>query len=94
MYARATVAAVVACLLGAIAFVRPAQSEEPRPEWDQKRAVERVKRIIALEQSGKPWDEIPWQTDVAKAVGQAEKEGKPLFVYWYVEKGGPTTAPC
>lgn len=72
-----------------------AQESTQRPDWDQKKAVEKVKRLIALEEQGQPWDKIAWQTDPAKAAALAKKEQKPLFVYFFL-KGhvGPAVAPC
>lgn len=68
---------------------------QPRPKWDQEKAAEKVKQIIALEKSGKPWDAIPWLTDVDAAVKKAQKEQKPLFVYFFLKKNvGPAAAPC
>ena len=37
-------------------------------EWDQKKAVERIKQLITLEEKGElPWDKIAWKTDPAEA---------------------------
>ena len=71
-------------------------AQEKRPDWDQKKAAEKVKGILALEEKGDlPWDKIAWQTDPAKAAAQAEKEGKPIFVFFFLKKDvGPANAPC
>ena len=85
------IAALAACIAPGFA---PAQ--EKRPDWNQKKAAEIVKGIIALEEKGDlPWDKIAWQTDPAKAAAQAQKEGKPIFVFFFLKKDvGPTNAPC
>jgi hypothetical protein len=72
-----------------------AQEAAKRPEWDQKKAVEQVKKVIDLEKTqGQPWDKVAWMTDVEAAVARAKKEDKPIFLYFYVKKGGPSEAPC
>ena len=72
-----------------------AQEAAKRPEWDQKKAAEKVKRLIAMEEKGLAWDKIAWQTDPAKAAALANKEQKPLFVFFFLKKDvGPVTAPC
>lgn len=87
-------AAVAVAVLGPAA----ARGEDPpkRPDWDQKKAVEKVKDVLALEEKGElPWDRIAWQTDPAAALARAKKEGKPVFVYFYLKKNvGPAAAPC
>lgn len=93
MYARG-------CLtLTGIAFLLPglASAQEPakRPEWDQKKAVEKVKQILALEEEGRAWDRIAWKTDAAEAAALAQKEQKPLLVFFFLKKNvGPVGAPC
>ena len=58
-----------------IAILCPAfalcQEPAKRPEWDQKKAVEIVKKAIAVEVAGQPWDKIAWLTDVDKVVARA-----------------------
>ncbi len=81
----------------AILFLGNASAQEvpKRPEWDQKKAVEKVKQLIALEEKGQAWDKIAWQTDPAKAAALAKKEQKPIFVFFFLKKNvGPATAPC
>lgn len=88
------------CLtLAVIAIFLPgfASSQETakRPEWDQKKAVEKVKHLIAQEESGQPWDKIAWQTDPAEAAALAQQEQKPIFVFFFLKKNvGPVGAPC
>ena len=88
------------CLtLAVIAFFLPsfASSQETakRPEWDQKKAVEKVKQLIAQEETGQPWDKIAWKTDPAEAAALAQKEQKPIFVFFFLKKNvGPVGAPC
>ena len=73
-----------------------AGAEPPkRPEWDQKKAVEKVKGIVALEAKGLAWDKVAWQTDPAKAAALAKEQQKPIFVFFFLKKdAGPATAPC
>lgn len=86
--------------LAVIGFSFPgfAAAQEPakRPEWDQKKAVEKVKQLIALEEKGDtPWDKIAWKTDPAEAAALAQKEQKPIFVFFFLKKDvGPANAPC
>ena len=84
--------------VGAILFSGFGSAQEPgkRPEWDQKKAVEKVKRLIALEEKGElPWDKIAWKTDPAEAAALAQKEQKPIFVFFFLKKDiGPANAPC
>ena len=72
------------------------QEAAKRPDWDQKKAVQKVKDLIALEEKGDlPWDKIAWQTDPDKASALAQKEQKPVFVYFFLKRNvGPATAPC
>jgi hypothetical protein len=94
MNTRIPIAVVLLAGLGAVM----ASGEEPakRPEWDQKKAVQKVKDLIALEEKGEfPWDKIAWQTDPAKASALAQKEQKPIFVYFFLKRNvGPAAAPC
>jgi hypothetical protein len=73
-------------------------AEEPakRPDWDQKKAVQKVKEVLAVEEKGElPWDKIAWLDDAKAAVEKAKKEEKPLFVYFFLKKNvGPMNAPC
>ena len=65
-----------------------------RPKWDQEKAKETVRQVIALENQGQAWDKIDWETDVDAAVAESQRVDKPIFVYWYVDKGGPADSPC
>ena len=92
MNVRALLIAVLAvCIAPGLAL-----AQEKRPDWDQKKAAEKVKGLIALEEKGDlPWDKIAWQTDPAKAAALAQKEGKPIFVFFFLKKDvGPANAPC
>ena len=74
-----------------------AQGEEPaeRPKWDQKKAVDIIKKAVAVEDTGQPWDKIKWLTDPEQAIARARKENKPILVYGYLKnKNGPAAAPC
>ena len=84
-------AALAALAVGVATGAEPAK----RPEWDQKKAVEKVKGIIALEEKGLAWDKVAWQTDPAKAAALAKEQQKPIFVFFFLKKNaGPATAPC
>ena len=92
MYVRALlIAGLAAGLAPGLAF-----AQEKRAAWDQKKAVEAVKGIIALEAKGElPWDKIAWHTDPARAVALAQKEQKPIFLFFFLKKDvGPANAPC
>ena len=71
-------------------------AQEKRADWDQKKAVEKVKGLLVLEAKGElPWDKIAWHTDPAKAVALAQKEQKPIFLFFFLKKDvGPIDAPC
>ena len=74
-----------------------AQESTRCPDWDQKKAVEKVKCILALEAKGDmfSWDKIAWKTDPAEAAALARKEQKPIFVFFFLKKNvGPAAAPC
>lgn len=63
-------------------------------EWDQKKAVEKVQKVIEIEKNGKPWENIKWNEDPQKAIALSKKLGKPIFLYLYVSQGGPTGTNC
>jgi hypothetical protein len=68
---------------------------QERPEWDQEKAVAKVKGVLAVEAAGRPWDKVAWLTDIDQAVAEARKQDKPLFVYFFLKKNvGPKDAPC
>lgn len=83
-----------------IAFIAPcfafAQDGDKRPTWDQKKAIEKVKSVLAQEEKGDlAWDQIAWKTDPAEAAALAQKEQKPVFVFFFLKKSvGPVAAPC
>jgi hypothetical protein len=63
--------------------------------WDQSKAKSKVANVLKVEQTGEPWDKIPWLTDPDKAVEQANRDDKPVFVFFYLaKKVGPPSAPC
>ena len=76
----AVIGTVVLSPLGAYA-----QETPKRADWDQKKAVEMVKKIIATEEAGTPWDKIAWKTDVAEAIALAQKEQKPIFLFFFLK---------
>jgi len=76
-----------------------AQEPAKRAEWDQKKALDIIKGVVALEKdlekTGKPWDKIAWLTDADQAIARAKKENKAIIVYCYCNDGkGPAAAPC
>lgn len=88
-------AAVVIAILVLTTQPALAQTAETRPEWDQQKAVALVRQAIAVEENeGQPWDRIAWLTDANAAIARAQQENKPIFLYFYVTKGGPAAAPC
>ena len=62
--------------------------------WDHDRARMQVERVLQVEALGQPWNGIPWWTDAALAEAHAKKTGKPIFVFLYVNEGGPVPEPC
>lgn len=91
MKARMFLALAGTVLFFPLAFAQAAK----RPQWDQKKARSAVEKITQLEQTQRrPWDNIAWLTDVDAAVARARKENKPILLYFFVKKGGPSTAPC
>ena len=74
----------------------PAYAGAERPSWDQQRALQRVRAVIAQEDAGDfAWEEIEWLTDPQKAQRLAAKEGKPIFLFFFLKgKTGPSLAPC
>lgn len=95
---RTTVVTYVAvnCIVSLIASHALAKEPSARPKWDQDEALNRVKRVIEIENEGDlPWDKISWETDIEKAAARSQKENKPLFVYFFLKKNiGPAAAPC
>lgn len=83
--------------LGLLVLAGMALSQEPKREtWDQRRALQVVQGVRALEEKGDlPWDSIPWKTDAREAVDLAQKEQKPIFLFFFLKKNsGPAQAPC
>ena len=87
--------ALFAFLGGFLSTVAMGQAP-PFSRWDQSKAVEIVKGVIACEEKGDhPWDRIPWHTEPGDAVAIAQKEQKPLFLFFFLKKNtGPAQAPC
>lgn len=73
-----------------------AEEKHERASWNQEKAEEIVKAVIAQENRGDfAWDKIAWHTDAKKVAKIAQKEGAPIFVYLYLKKDvGPKAAPC
>lgn len=89
--------AMSAFLILGLAFAQePTKEPTKRPDWDQKKAVEIVKGFVAQEEKGDlAWDKIAWKTDPGEAAALAQKEQKPIFVYFFLKKNvGPAAAPC
>jgi hypothetical protein len=63
--------------------------------WNQDRAREMVDTVLEAEATRKkPWNDIPWRADAAKAAIEAGKTGRPLLVFFYTEEPGPPLEPC
>jgi hypothetical protein len=85
-----------AVMVGVCATAAIGQESAKQLEWDQAKAIQKVKELIALEETGDfPWEKIAWQTDPNKAAALAQKEQKPIFVYFFLKRNvGPAAAPC
>lgn len=69
--------------------------EKARADWDQSKAVDTIRTVKALEAVGQPWDKIAWSNNVEEAAARAKREGKPVFVFFFLKKNvGPAAAPC
>ena len=76
-----------------LAGLSPAGAEER--VGDQERARKLVNTVLRVEATKKrPWNGIRWRPSVKAAVAEAQRTGKPLFVYFYVDHGGPPMEPC
>ena len=63
--------------------------------WDQNKAKKMMARVLEVERGKKrPWNLIPWRADVSNAVSEAQQTGKPLFVFFFVERDGPPLERC
>ena len=62
--------------------------------WSPETAREKAKTVLKVEHEGQPWNRISWWTDPALAEAHAKKTGKPIFVFLYVDEGGPAPEPC
>ena len=71
-----------------------AWAQDSERVWDQEKAKEMVEDVMATEKKGLMWDKVRWSTDVDATVDRARKSNKPIFVFWYLKKGGPAEAPC
>jgi hypothetical protein len=82
--------------LGAIGLLTIGLAWGQRPAWDQKAAEAKVRGLLAIENGQtRPWDRIAWETDPNAAALRAQRENKPLFVFFYLKKNvGPADAPC
>jgi hypothetical protein len=66
-----------------------------RPEWNQTEALRRVQAVIAQEEAKNfAWDKIDWLTDPNEAAMRAQRENRPIFLYFFLKKDiGPKAAP-
>lgn len=64
------------------------------PVWNPERARESARTVLKVEHQGQPWNQIAWWTDPALAEAQAKQTGKPIFVFLYIDEGGPAPEPC
>lgn len=86
--------AVVAVPVG---FTGRAEAAEPqRSRWNQNEAVRMVQEVINQEESKDfAWNKINWLSDPAEARAVAEREQKPILVYFFLKgTSGPAAAPC
>ena len=81
------------CLLGMAVVWGGLLSADERV-WDHDRARARVETVLKVEEQGQPWNRISWWTDPALAEAHSRKTGKPIFVFLYVNEGGPAPEPC
>ena len=79
-----------------LAFAMPAFAKTERSVWNQQKAIGLVNSVIAQEKSGEfSWNKIKWICDPEEASSLASKEGKPIFVFFFLKKDiGPKEAPC
>ena len=64
-------------------------------KWDQARAKKMVAKVLEVEKrKNRPWNRIPWRTNVSNAVQESKKTGKPIFVFFFVEQNGPPLEGC
>ncbi len=63
-------------------------------DWSLEKVREKAKKVLKVEHEGQPWNRIAWWTDPALAEAHARKTGKPIFVFLYVDEGGPAPEPC
>ena len=80
-------AALIAIAVGAFWFAASAVSEEKRktpaaPDIDRLTDSSFPKFYDALQPPKvEPWKSIPWHISMVEAARQAEKEGKPVFLW-------------
>lgn len=76
-------------------FIASSFVDADERKWDQEKAMATVKKVEAIEKLRPlPYEKIPWMTDMAKVEQLSKQQQKPIFVYWYVDKGGPEASPC
>ena len=83
----------LSCLSAALLFSKGISTA--REDWDQDKALAKVQQVLELEETGQPWNEIKWLTDPKHAVEEAQEQGKPILVFFYLKtEVGPPEAPC
>jgi len=81
--------------LGGILMLSAAIGADEERVWNQRRAKKIVTLMLELEKTGKrPWNEIRWRTDPAKAIADSKRLGQPLLVFFHVEHEGPPVEAC
>lgn len=72
-----------------------AQERAPKRVWDHDEALRKVWNVLETEAAGQPWDDIKWRIDPAAAAEEAQETGRPILVYFFLQKDvGPEAAPC
>jgi hypothetical protein len=77
---------IVAILLAAGQSSSHAQSE---PKNASAKELERLFDLCRLKPEEALWDDLPWMSNVGKALKKASKEGKPLFLTFAGGGGHP-----
>lgn len=79
--------------LGACCEVQHAVAAEG--VWDQGKAKKMMATVLEVERGKKqPWNRIPWRANLLNAVSESSQTGKPLFVFFFVERDGPLEERC
>lgn len=84
----------VACWCVCLWLMADVHGQQADRKWDHEKARQMVQGLLATENKGQVWDKIRWSTNIDQVVKRAHAQNKPIFVFWYISKGGPATAPC